>query len=810
MAPNASDPQDLKLVLNPARRKALLALVGGIVSHMRSKLELSFEASDTEKIAPLLHDPEKTRTSPQIDPEEQERQRQADARYERSLSNPKMMALKRDALSYFDQWARDVRNVMRKTCEGPEDPRSEQRRQEFNAARVAPPIYDFGRAEVDEQLEAMEISKLQTLYPPVQTRLTTILRNDRICVISCMVLSLLSSGHYSAHSRVLLCYLTSSLTLPLTVLTSEETEIAQTLMLASKALSADEETLKRQAENATSRKWKVGLASIAGAVAIGVTGGIAAPIVAGAIGGIMSGVGLGGVASFLGIFAMNGALVGTLFGAFGGQMTGEMMDRYAKEVTDFKFLPVVDGNDARKETEAEGRRLRVTIGINGWLKTPDDVLKPWKVLGRESEAFALRYEMDALVDLGNSLEGMVSSYAWSFVKLEILKKTVLATLWSALWPVYLLKSATLIDNPFSLARNRSEKAGEVLADALINKAQGERPVTLIGYSLGARVIYSCLRSLAERKAFGLIEDVILIGSPVPSSKANWRIMRSVVSGKLTNVYSENDYILAFMYRTTSIQFGVAGLQKIEGVEGVDNVDLSAEVSGHLRYPDLVGKILKRCGVQDVTVEDGYIEKDVVETQESLIDFGSDGPQMDSQPKGLSKSGIMDLMDMDEPMGAKSIPTGTQSTGDPLSHNLQEVKAFSAKRSNTSSSKHRSQHQEPPQSTRDISRGNSVSSTPQTAKYSATTNPNTFPSMTNTQSQKPQPTNSLAKGMENMKIQPEKQQKPRIDDSDSDEGGIQMIDNDSDGGLEMLSGDPIPDDEPYYAPKTRHAFPSQRF
>ena len=124
---------------------------------------------------------------------------------------------------------------------------------------------------------------------------------------------------------------------------------------------------------------------------------------------------------------------------------------------------------------------------------------------------------------------MVWSYAWSFVKLEILKRTVLATLWSALWPVYLLKMATSIDNPFAVARNRSEKAGIVLADALINKAQGERPVSLIGYSLGARVIYPCLKSLAERKAFGLVSSLVFIGAPVPSTPANWRLMCSVVS-----------------------------------------------------------------------------------------------------------------------------------------------------------------------------------------------------------------------------------------------------------------------------------------
>ncbi|PBP27986.1 YSIRK family gram-positive signal peptide [Diplocarpon rosae] len=52
------------------------------------------------------------------------------------------------------------------------------------------------------------------------------------------------------------------------------------------------------------------------------------------------------------------------------------------------------------------------------------------------------------------------------------------------------------DSLFAVARNMCGKAGGVLTAAL-NIAQGERPVTLIGYSLGSRVFYSCLRSLAE-------------------------------------------------------------------------------------------------------------------------------------------------------------------------------------------------------------------------------------------------------------------------------------------------------------------------
>lgn len=79
-----------------------------------------------------------------------------------------------------------------------------------------------------------------------------------------------------------------------------------------------------------------------------------------------------------------------------------------------------------------------------------------------------------------------------YAKSEIIKRTVCASLSAGLWPFGFLKVLRIIDNPFSIAKARSKKAGEVLADALINKAQGERPVTLIGYSLGARVIYTCL------------------------------------------------------------------------------------------------------------------------------------------------------------------------------------------------------------------------------------------------------------------------------------------------------------------------------
>lgn len=499
--------------------------------------------------------------------------------------------------------------------------------------------------EPDEEDNDRADAALIHLYPPVSTSLLSLTKKKRVLILNSTLLLLLSLEHYEAHSRILLLYMASSLHLPLETLTDDEVKIAKTLLEAAKHMSAEEEAKKRGEENQTARRWKVGLAGIAGAALIGITGGLAAPLVAAGLGTIMGGLGLGATAAagLLGALAQSGVIVGALFGAYGGRMTGQMMDMYAKEVEDFAFLPLRGSTrKARKTAEipAEDRRLRVTIGISGWLTQREDIISPWRALGHQSEIFALRWELDALMNLGTSMESVLKSAAWTVAKKEIIARTIFGSLMFALWPLSFLKASKVLDNPFSIAKNRADKAGLVLADAIINKAQGERPVTLIGYSLGARVIYSCLMSLAERKAFGLVESAVLIGAPCPSDGPFWRAMKSVVTGRLVNVYSENDYILGFLYRTSSIQLGVAGLQQIGDVSGIENVNVSGIVSGHLRYQYLVGVILQKIGWEDIdrgevareaeTIalldrEDEEKLREITDPDEDLIDFGEDKP-----------------------------------------------------------------------------------------------------------------------------------------------------------------------------------------
>ena len=450
-----------------------------------------------------------------------------------------------------------------------------------------------------------EEATFRTLYPPVATQLSQLDKSKRALILHSIVLILLSLEHYSAHSRILLLHLTRSLDLPRSILKKDEETVAQGLLeAASQQLNADAETKKAAESSQTARKWKVGLASVAGAALIGVTGGLAAPLLAAGVGSVLGGVGLGATAAagYLGTLAGSSVLVGGLFGAYGAKMTGRAMDDYAREVEDFAFLPIHRSQDP-KHQDNESRRLRVTIAASGWLRKPEEVSQPWRYIGKGTEGFALRWELEALIKLGHSLETFVTSAAWGYAKKKIIEQTVFAAFTAALWPLGLLKIASVLDNPYSVAKHRAEKAGEVLADALINKAQGERPVTLVGYSLGARLIYSCLQKLAERRAFGLIENVVIVGAPCPSDVADWRRIRSVVSGRVVNVFSTKDYILGFLYRTSSVQLGVAGLQPVIGVHGVQNVDVSELVDGHLQYRYLTGSILRKIGFEDVDVQE---------------------------------------------------------------------------------------------------------------------------------------------------------------------------------------------------------------
>lgn len=595
--------------LSKSQRGELMVLITGVLEQMRKTILESFEAlpvSQKDSPKPKTEDARGWNGNDYDVPSNatEEGIRNAVGLDRRS---------RKAALAYFDEWQNSVLLRVGQVVNEREDSQDGQA-----------PVKKFPRDLIE--LEEESSNRLQQVYPPLDNPLRDGPKAQRLLILRSLLLLLLGLEHYNAYSRVLLLHVTSSLNLQTSDLNDNEAKIARGLLDTAVAMTADEEAKKKAAENQELRKWKVGFATVAGAALIGITGGLAAPLVAAGLGTVMGGLGLGGTiaASYLGALASSGVVVGGLFGAYGGKMTGRMMDRYAREVEDFAFIPLRGKTTKKlkdeKEAAKEDHRLRVTIGITGWVTEEDNITVPWRVIGPESEVFALRWEYEALLNLGNSMRVLVTTAAWKVARHQILIRTVFAGLLSAVMlPFGLMRLARIAANPFSVAIARADKAGEVLADALINGAQGKRPVTLIGYSLGSRVIYSCLQNLAKRRAYGLIESVVLMGSPIPADAAEWHSMRAVVAGRLVNVYSENDSVLALLYRATHLEVDISGLQPVNGVPNLENIDVSATVSGHLRYQFLVGQVLTDIGFEEIDASELEMEKLALWNQEEQIE-----------------------------------------------------------------------------------------------------------------------------------------------------------------------------------------------
>jgi hypothetical protein len=97
-------------------------------------------------------------------------------------------------------------------------------------------------------------------------------------------------------------------------------------------------------------------------------------------------------------------------------------------------------------------------------------------------------------------------------------------------------------------------------------------------------VHQTLQTLAAKRAFNVVENVIFISAPLPArNTASWRSIRSVVSGRVVNCYAQDDWVLGFVYRGGSLEWGVSGLEKVDCISGIENYDVSGLVSGHLQY-----------------------------------------------------------------------------------------------------------------------------------------------------------------------------------------------------------------------------------
>eukprot|EP00189_Rhodosorus_marinus_P009920 CAMPEP_0184742208 /NCGR_PEP_ID=MMETSP0315-20130426/5216_1 /TAXON_ID=101924 /ORGANISM="Rhodosorus marinus, Strain UTEX LB 2760" /LENGTH=1490 /DNA_ID=CAMNT_0027212957 /DNA_START=249 /DNA_END=4721 /DNA_ORIENTATION=+ len=230
--------------------------------------------------------------------------------------------------------------------------------------------------------------------------------------------------------------------------------------------------------------------------------------------------------------------------------------------------------------------LHTCLCIPGWLVSRyfGSALDQFK-LGLEltvpcSEHVALRWETKRLVQMARAFAKFWASKATVTTVQQVYPhvlgaaSAVAGAVAAAIaFPLTVISAMDYIDNPWSVLVSRANGAGEQLADVLVERGYGKRPLTLVGYSLGARVVFKCLESLAKRGARGIVDSAFLIGAPVSGESERWKLIKQAVASRLVNGYCSTDWHLAFFHRTTNPGVKIAGLSRIL-LDDVENVNLS--------------------------------------------------------------------------------------------------------------------------------------------------------------------------------------------------------------------------------------------
>lgn len=412
----------------------------------------------------------------------------------------------------------------------------------------------------------------------------------RWTILCDLFLILIADSTYDARSRTLLEHVGSFLSVSWTEICRFEKRVTDALEMqeqADKENWNEEEHMESRKKRAMKKRMLVmGLCTVGGGLVIGLSAGLLAPVIGAGLATGFATIGITGTSSFL---AGTGAaaLIGTTGTLTGGVIAVRASDRRTGAVKTFEYKPLFNN-----------KRTNLIVTVSGWMTGKvDDVRLPFSTVDPiMGDIYSVNWEPDMLQSTGQTIQILATEALTQTIQ-QILASTVLTGLMAGLSaPIILTKLSYLIDNPWTVSCARADATGLILADSLIDRNLGVRPITLVGFSLGSRVIFSCLKELARRGALGLVQNVYLFGSPVVAKKEEYMRARTVVSGRFVNGYAANDWILGYLFRATSGGISrVSGLSSVDGVPGIENKDVTEFVPGHMAYRAMMPKLLEECG-----------------------------------------------------------------------------------------------------------------------------------------------------------------------------------------------------------------------
>ncbi|KAK8861478.1 hypothetical protein IAR55_002299 [Kwoniella newhampshirensis] len=462
------------------------------------------------------------------------------------------------------------------------------------------------------QIDEPDVPAALPSLPGVSTSLSNtdelVTLDIRWTVLCDLFLVLIADSVYDARSRAFLLHVASALGFGWLDVARFENRVTEALEIQEGVEKTEQNDIidgrRKAARN--KRYAMMGAAAVGGGLIIGLSAGLMAPFIGAGLGAAFATVGITGTGTFLA--GAGGAAMITTGGVLtGANIAGKGMAKRTREVRTFEFRPLHNN-----------KRVSCYITVGGFMASKvDDVRLPFSVLDPiVGDVYSVFWEPEMMAEMGSAMT-ILTGEILTQVGQQVLQATVMTALLSALqWPIILTKLGYLIDNPWSNALDRARAAGLVLADTILQRHAGVRPISLIGYSLGARAIFYALIELARHKAYGLVQDVFIFGTTVTASKATWLDVRSVVAGRFVNGYATNDWMLGYLFRATTGGVNtVAGLRPVETVAGLENVDVTEIITGHMSYRSCMPLLLAKVGFP--VTADYFDEPDDPETDMSV-------------------------------------------------------------------------------------------------------------------------------------------------------------------------------------------------
>ncbi|KAB8302054.1 hypothetical protein EYC80_005506 [Monilinia laxa] len=467
----------------------------------------------------------------------------------------------------------------RDSIQSPRLPQSPRRYDEEESASVPPPY---------EEHEGEDLPEVRT---PSQLPTTKNIDIDLRWTVLCdLFLTLIADSVYDARSRTLLEKVGENMEVSWLEICRFEKRVTDALEMQQAAekenWNEDDHKENRRKMALKKRYLMMGLATVGGSLVIGLSAGLLAPVIGAGLAAGFTTIGVAGTSGFLAGSA-GAAIITTGAATSGGFIAIKAANRRTGAVKTFEYRPLHNN-----------KRVNLIITVSGWMTGKvDDVRLPYSTVDPiMGDIYSVLWEPEMLTSMGDTIN-ILATEALTQGLQQVLGSTILIGLMAALQlPVVLTKLSYLIDNPWTVSLDRANAAGLILADSLIDRNLGTRPITFVGYSLGSRVIFSCLKELARKGAYGLVQNVYLFGSPIVVNQEDYLKAKSVVAGRFVNGYARNDWILGYLFRLTSGGIRrVAGLAPVDNVPGIENVDVTDLVPGHMAYRTAMPKLLREVG-----------------------------------------------------------------------------------------------------------------------------------------------------------------------------------------------------------------------